>query len=70
MSRECERLLLCPQICGKGRNMKTFFKKNFLQYGNDLNLVFKDIGKCSIGKARNYAIELIESDFFIFLDSD
>ena len=45
-------------------------KKNFLQYGNDLNLVFKDIGKCSIGKARNYAIELIESDFFIFLDSD
>ena len=32
--------------------------------------VFKDIGKCSIGKARNYAIQLIESDFLIFLDSD
>lgn len=45
-------------------------KRNFMQYGNGLNLLFKDIGKCSIGKARNYAIELFESDFFIFLDSD
>ena len=25
-------------------------KKNFLRYEKDLNLVFKDIGKCSIGK--------------------
>ena len=45
-------------------------KRNFMQYGNVLNLLFKDIGKCSIGKARNYAIELFESDFLIFLDSD
>ena len=45
-------------------------KQNFMQYGNGLNLLFKDIGKCSIGKARNYAIELFESDFLIFLDSD
>ena len=45
-------------------------KKNFFKYGNQLDLDFKDIGKCSIGKARNYAIELIETDFLIFLDSD
>ena len=33
-------------------------------------MIFKDIGKCSIGEARNYAIKSSKSDYLIFLDSD
>ena len=44
--------------------------KKFFYYKDRLNLIFKDIGKCSIGKARNYAIEFIKTDYLIFLDSD
>ena len=36
MSRECERLLLCPQICGKGRNMKTDIVSKSEQWKNVL----------------------------------
>jgi glycosyltransferase involved in cell wall biosynthesis len=45
-------------------------KKIFLSYGKELDLIFKDIGKCSIGEARNYAIKFSRSDYLIFLDSD
>ena len=45
-------------------------KQIFFSDKNKIDLIFKDIGKCSIGKARNYAIKLIESDYLIFLDSD
>ena len=42
----------------------------FFSYGNRLDLYFKNVGKCSIGEARNYAIRNIECDYLIFLDSD
>ncbi len=42
----------------------------FLSYRDKLDLIFKDIGKCSIGEARNHAIKFSRSDYFIFLDSD
>ena len=45
-------------------------KELFFSYGDKLDLVFKNIGKCSIGEARNYAIKNITTDYFIFLDSD
>ena len=45
-------------------------KEIFFNYKDRLNLIFKDIGKCSIGKARNYAIQFINTDYLIFLDSD
>ena len=45
-------------------------KSIFLHYKDKLDLTFKDIGKCSIGKARNYAIEFFTTDYLIFLDSD
>ena len=45
-------------------------KKIFFSYGKELDLIFKDIGKCSIGEARNYAITKFKADYLIFLDSD
>ena len=30
----------------------------FFSYGNRLDLYFKNVGKCSIGEARNYAIRI------------
>lgn len=42
----------------------------FDSYRDKLDLTFEDIGKCSIGKARNYAIEFFKTDYLIFLDSD
>ena len=45
-------------------------KLTFLSYKDKLDLIFKDVGKCSIGEARNHAIKFFKSDYFIFLDSD
>ena len=55
-------------LLDSGSNDNT--KEIFFYYKDRLNLIFKDIGRCSIGKARNYAIEFIKTDYLIFLDSD
>ena len=45
-------------------------KEIFYSYKDNLNLEFKNIGKSSIGEARNYAIKNLNTDYLIFLDSD
>ena len=45
-------------------------KEIFFSYKDNLNLQFKNIGKSSIGEARNYAITEFIADYLIFLDSD
>ena len=45
-------------------------KEIFFSYQKTLNLNFFNLGKCSIGEARNYAIKNLNTDYLIFLDSD
>ena len=45
-------------------------KEIFFSYKDKLNLKFFDLGKCSIGEARNYAIKNLKNDYLIFIDSD
>ena len=45
-------------------------KEIFFSYQEKLKLNFYDLGKCSIGKARNFAIKNLITDYLIFIDSD
>ena len=45
-------------------------QRNIFSYENKLKLSFNNIGRCSIGEARNYAIKYSNTDYLIFLDSD
>ena len=45
-------------------------KEIFFSYQDKLLLNFYDLGKCSIGEARNFAIKNLITDYLIFIDSD
>ena len=45
-------------------------KEIFFSYQEKLKLNFYDLGKCSIGEARNFAIKNLTTDYLIFIDSD